>query len=274
MGKKAKTKRVVLTSDRHCGHLVGLTPPPWWFRDDSPHQKKIFKIQKELWEFYAKTIDKLKPIDVLIDVGDLIDGKGYRSGGSEQKTTDRLIQCEMAAYSIEYAKAPVVLLHYGTRYHVGQSEDFEVIVANSLKECCCIEKVYIEGHSFAIINNLQFDIKHKIGGSSIPHGRWTAIARDKLWNTVWNSRAEQQPKAGVMVRGHVHYNVGCENPPEGWCAFTMPALQGYGSSYGVRECSGTVDIGMVVIDIEPDGSYVKWVELASLPQQKVQPLRL
>jgi len=271
---KKRRKRLVARTDGHSGHLVGLTPPPWWFRDDSEQQKKIHKIQTELWEFYAKTIDSLKPIDVLMDLGDLIDGKGWRSGGGEQKTLDRLEQCEMAQYSIEYAEAPINLLHFGTRYHTGMSEDFERVIAKGLLDNPKIKEVHLEGHSFPKINGLQFDAKHKIGGSTIPHGRFTAIAKDKLWNTIWNSRAEQQPKANVLLRGHVHYLSVCQNPAENWLAMTLPALQGYGSSYGVRECSGTVDIGLVVFDIEPDGSYTWWPILAKLPQQKVRPLPL
>lgn len=262
-------KRVLFISDTHCGSRVGLTPPEWQYKTENlgDAYSKFAKVQIELWNFYAKAITDLQPIDILIHCGDAIDGKGERSGSSECITADRTEQTEMAAACINYAKANKVVLHYGTPYHVGTDEDWEKVLADKITA-----ETFIEGHSFPLINGVQFDIKHKIGSSGIPHGRFSAIARDKLWNTVWHSRAEQQPKAGVLIRGHVHYYAMCEQM--GWRAFTMPALQGYGSKYGTRQCSGTVDIGMIVADITDNGS-IEWNRIdALLPQQTVQPLTL
>ena len=117
-------KRMVVISDLHCGHVVGLTPPRWHFQIDG----KLYANQKELWGFYAQSIDSLKPIDILVVNGDAIDGKGCRSGGTEQNTTDRLEQCEMAIECIEYTEAKTVRMTYGTPYHAGQDEDFEKII--------------------------------------------------------------------------------------------------------------------------------------------------
>ncbi len=246
-------KRMVVISDMHCGHLVGLTPPRWHYQNDG----KLYKNQKELWRFYTETIDSLKPIDILVVNGDAIDGKGYRAGGADQKTTDRLEQVEMAVECIEYAQAKTVRMTYGTPYHTGSEEDWESIIADRVG-------AKIEGHAFFDIDGVVFDIKHKVGGSSIPHGRNTALLREKLWNTMWSER-DQQRRADVLIRSHVHYHT--FGGTHVGITMTTPALQGFGSKYGVRQCSGIVDIGMIYFDIDKEGFAWNSV-IAKLAQQK------
>jgi len=120
----SKSIRLVIASDFHCGHYVGLTPPDWWyvFPENSERQKKIAQTQRELWAFWATNIDELQPIDRLIVNGDLVDGKGDRAGGSEQRSADRSEQAEMAAACINYVKAEKVLICYGTPYHAGSKK--------------------------------------------------------------------------------------------------------------------------------------------------------
>ena len=246
-------KRMVIISDLHCGHLVGLTPPRWHYQNDG----KLYKNQKELWRFYAAAIDSLKPIDILVVNGDAIDGKGYMAGGTDQKTTNRLEQVDMAVECIDHAEAKTIRMTYGTPYHTGRDEDWEAIIADKVD-------VKIESHAFFDIDGTVFDIKHKVGASTVPHGRLTAVMREKLWNTVWASR-DQQKKANVLIRSHVHYHQYGGDPY--FLAMTTPALQGYGSKFGARQCSGVVDIGLIYFDIDKDG--YEWNQLlAELPQQK------
>ena len=80
----------------------------------------------------------------------------------------------------------------------------------------------------------------------------TALARARLWNVVWNSEHEKQPKANLIIRSHVHYYNFCG--ADSWMGLTTPALC-YNSSYGVRECEGLVDVGFVVFNFDKDGEY-------------------
>ena len=98
-------KRVVVISDLHCGHVVGLTHPD--FNPSYPRGSERFKLavrRRELYKFYTDRMEKLQPIDILIVNGDAIDGKGPRSGSTELLTTDRDEQVEMAAVAIREAK--------------------------------------------------------------------------------------------------------------------------------------------------------------------------
>ena len=260
---KRKFKRVVVLADLHCGCVVGLTPPQW--QSNPATESKKAQIQSELWKFYSETIDSLKPIDRLINLGDSIDGTGHRSGGTEQLTTDRVKQTDMAAYCINYAKAKKVLMVYGTPYHTGDGEDWEDVVAGKVKNLA-----KIGSHEWPVVNGVTFDVKHKIGSSSIDHGRMTALAKAKAWNNIWHAEMEGQPKADILLRGHVHYHKFCGG--DGWIAMTAPALQGYGSKYGARQCEGKVDIGLLVFDITEEGEYGWKPMFARLPQQKAQAL--
>ena len=266
--KKRNFTRALAIADLHSGHRVGLTPPDWHYKGEfakGGNNSKISKIQRELWGFYAKTIDSLRPIDCLIVNGDAIDGKGKRTGSSEQAVADRNEQCLMAAECINYAKAKKVYMTYGTPYHTGQDEDWEDVVASHVKNL-----VKIGSQEWIEINGVVFDVKHKVSASSIPHGKMTPLARAKLWNTIWHAEHEQQPNADVLIRSHVHYHCFCGE--SGWLALTTPALQGFGSKFGARQCEGKVGIGVTVFDIKKNGDY-KWdcIE-AVLPHTKVRVL--
>jgi hypothetical protein len=247
----------------HCGHVAGLTPPDYWLRETDA-TRPLARLQRECWRYYAAQIKALKPIDTLLVCGDAIDGNGSRSGGTEQLTTDRHAQCDMAAECIALAEARNVVMVYGTPYHTGDAEDFEREIRRR------VPVLKIGGHEWVEIDGVTFDLKHKIGSSSIPHGRHTAIARDRLWNLLWAER-DEQPLAGIMLRAHDHYHALAGGA--GWLAMTLPALQAAHTKYGSRQCSGTVDFGLVHFDIE-NGGYTWQAHLARLRQQRAEALRL
>jgi len=259
-----KRKRIVIISDMHSGHVVGLTPPDFWQNETGgtvPRQDKFARIQRESWEWYRSTIASLKPIDVLLVNGDCIDGRGERSGGTELLTSNRQSQVDMAVQCIKLAKASAVMMTYGTAYHTGQLEDWEDAIAERVDAS-------IGSHEWPEVNGLVFDMKHHIGSSSIPHGRHTAIARDRLWNVLWAER-ERQPKARVIIRSHVHYFQAVQTAD--FLALTTPALQAAGTKYGGRRCSGTVDFGLIHFDVDEHGGYTWKHHQAALASESAHP---
>ena len=265
--------RIIVISDTHCGHNTGLTPPAWQY--NAPHKsttkrKKWGKIQRELWGTFKTMLKKFEPYDMMLDVGDMIDGKGHRSGGTELITPDMEEQADIAV-----ACRDEVRLHankgfkiygvYGTPYHVGEAEDFENIVAKRAGY------ESIGSHEWLDVNGCVIDMKHKVGSSGIPHGRFTAIAKEKLWNGLW-AEHEGQPKSNIILRGHVHYSAFCGQP--GWLAMTLPALQGAGTKYGGRQCSGIVHFGITVIDIDKKGGFDWHTEVAVVESQKAKAIKV
>lgn len=243
----SESKRLVIVSDLHCGHKFGLTPPGWW-GVEQPGDDRLAKhraFQRAVWDFYANTIDSLKPIDIFVCNGDAVEGKGERTGGTELITTDRHEQIRMAAKIIDYADAKSIRIAYGTGAHTGRDEDFEGL----LHELVSCPDVKVSGHLFLDINGCVFDIKHKVGRSTIPHGRLTPLIRAAMWNGIW-ALIGRQPRARFVVRSHVHYYEAWKNAHQE--GVITPAFQ-YNTIYGIRECEGTVDLGLIYFDVGPDG---------------------
>ena len=166
--------RLLVISDLHCGHRAGLTPPEWW-----DNEGKYAEIQKTVWKWYADTLSKIKPVDVLVINGDAIDGKGEKSGSTEVITADRKEQCEIATECINLVGAEKIYLTYGTGYHTGKEEDWEAVLSDM------VSAKGIHSHLWLEIGGVNFDFKHKVSSSIIPHGRHTGPSRDKLWNLLW-----------------------------------------------------------------------------------------
>lgn len=236
-------KRLLVISDLHCGHQVGLTHPN---HDLIPTDKKsaeydLHKIRKESYTVYRNIINKLNPIDVLIVNGDLIDGEGQASGGTELLFNDVTKQIDMAVAAVNECEAKKIFISYGTPYHVGKSADWENEIASR------VNAVEIVSHGWIDINGLIIDYRHKVGSSSVPYGRQSPIAKERMWNLL-NTEYAEFPKSDVIIRSHVHYFSYCGG--SNWLGITTPALQNSFSKYGERQCSGTTDWGMVSFDIE------------------------
>jgi len=233
-------RHLVIIADMHCGHRTGLTPPSWHQAADRPHSA----LQRALWAWYVEAMASLQPIDMLLVNGDAVDGKGDRSGSSEQIAVDPAEQIEMAAEAIEMAQARRKVLVYGTPYHTGTDTDYEGILASQIN-------AEIHSAPFLECGGVVFSAKHKVGSSVIPHGRHTAVARERLWNMLWAER-QVQPRAQVIVRSHVHYFGYCGDAS--CLMLTTPCLQAPGSKYGARQCAGTIDMGILSFHCEK-GAY-------------------
>ena len=265
---KDSCRTIMAISDGHCGHEAGICPPKWhqYIKTD-----KLLRQAKETWQWYSEMCDLIKPNTVFV-VGDMLDGKGEASGGSELISSDWKIQVAMATAVIERTGAKICEMCFGTPYHTGKTDDYEGFIAEKLNNKGI--KTKISGHGVPIIHQIQFSIKHKVGNSTIDYGRATAVKKEKMWATLWSER-DQMPKIDVLLRGHVHYHQAIKDY-SAW-AIIMPALQGWGSKFGVRQCSGIVDTGLIWFKI-CDGDTVDTLEwhgnLPKLECQKIIPYKI
>jgi len=250
------TKTIVVISDLHSGHKAGLTPPSW---NDKPANEKndrkmsYFEARSVLFDLYLQGLKSIGKIDALVVNGDAIDGQGKRSSSTELLTVDRMEQASMAAECIRCAKAEKVYLTNGTAYHTSaEGEDFESVVAAEIPTDKYRPEIEVKQHLTLKVNGVVFDIKHHCGSSGIPHGRHTATSREALWNTLWSERGITE-RADILIRSHVHYFQYAGTPDRLY--MTTPALQGLGSTYGVRRCSGLVDWGFVWFKVHESGNY-------------------
>lgn len=238
-----KAKRVLVLSDFHCGHEVGLTPPKW---NVGVAGDPMIEYRSQLWKNFEDTLKAAGKPDVLVVNGDLIDGRGERSGSLELLVLDRRIQAQMAADIISEVDAKSVTITRGTDYHTGKEEDWEDVIAGQIGD------VNIGDVRNLDVNGLIMNFRHHIGGSQTPLGRASPLVREEVWNALWSLRGGF-PLADVIVRSHVHYHSFTGGP--GWLAITTPALQGYGTRYGERRLSGLIDWGAVVFDITSKEDY-------------------
>lgn len=245
----AEIKRIIIVADLHCGSKVGLTHPDFDARpnDTKSANYKLYLARRAYWKWYEEKALELGQPTALIVNGDAVEGKGEKSGSTELITADRGEQTSMAIAALEIWKAPRIFMSYGTPYHTGASEDWENEIAKSEK--LNVEK--IGGHDWIDVNGLVFDYKHFVGASSIPHGRFASIAKERLWNLLW-AEHDEYPKADIIIRSHVHY---CRYCGADWLALTTPALQGPGTKYGSRKCSGTVEFGLIHFDVLSKGEW-------------------
>lgn len=203
--------------------------------------------------------------DILYIGGDCIDGREDKQGGAELITNDRNVQSNMAVRCIQEWGARQVLMTYGTGYHVSsQAEDFEYNICNRVKGV-------IEGRLLFKVEGMTIDARHKIGSSSVPHGRATALLREMMWNLI-KSVDHEEAKADIIIRSHVHYHIWIEQP--GRVMFTTPALQLSRGRYGSRECTGETHWGAIRLTINKGQIVGKDVICKRLVGNKPRVLRI
>jgi len=223
---------------------------------------KHIRIQQALWREYKAMCAAVGFVDVLIVNGDCIDGRSDNTGGTETITADRDEQCEMACDCIRRINYDKLIMTYGTGYHASASgEDFENQIAAELKA----DK--IGSQEWVSVNGCVFHCKHHIASTSIPHGVATAVLRDRLWNALWSIR-DEQPLGDVIVRSHVHSYIYIKTSD--YEAVTTPALQGMGSKFGSRRCSGTVDFGMIGWDVKSKYERPYFQHIVKISEQRAK----
>lgn len=261
---RVRPTRILLFADPHCGSYVGLTPPVYqWKCIENPiteeHRKlnKFARLQKECWDWYVDTLGMLKPIDRVFGLGDLMDGAGKRSGGTEQITTDRKKQASMAIEAMEQIECRDMIFVYGTAYHTGDAEDFEVDVSSHFG-------AKIGSHEWEEVNGVVFDLKHDQSSTKNPG---TSLFNAVVDNREWAVLGEQ-PKADVLVRAHSHRY--CILDLEDCTAISCPSLQAYGTKFGSRKCSRKVQFGLMALDVWPDGIVQQHLHIAKLAGHKTK----
>jgi len=256
---KNETKRVVVVADLHCGHRAGLTPPQWMLNPDNPWDAKWRATQEEQWAWYMSTIQKLRPVHLLLVLGDCVEGRGERCDARDIIRRKHREQVDMATFALDQWKAPHIDMVYGTRYHVADYEDDIAAELGADK---------IGAHDWPEVNGVVFDIKHHVSGSQVPHTRLTALERDRLWGKLW-AYQHKQPDSDIVLRAHVHYHRFSGEIINGRrkMGLICPALQGMGSEFGAERCSGDITYGLVVFDIAKDGTWEWDVLTADLPSQ-------
>lgn len=236
-------KRLLALGDLHTGSWCGLTPPHYDSPGASKASKARYKFRRELWDWYRKTIDDIGPVDCALINGDLVDGGGRRSGGSEViiPTQD---QGEAAVYACGLIQTDTYHLTYGTGYHTGDEVDSEYFIAERLGGT-------IADRQYLKINGTTIRAVHHAGGSAIPYGQHTYPARVATMNKL-KAAAGDEPEADILLFSHRH-TYSFQGDADQF-SVRLPCLQGPMSKFG-RRCEGPYTMGVVLFEFAPSGSY-------------------
>jgi hypothetical protein len=253
---------ILFGSDFHCGERRGITPPGF----EEGEERKYHDLQKLLWETYMGIVADLPPIDWFVLLGDLIHGKDSKDSGHGVHINDLREQAEMAIIAIEQVEAQNHVLVYGTQYHVtSNGEDIEDVIADYFG---IPNKTPWRGdHIFPVLETedqyVQADLKHKLGCSSHQASRHRALSQEMEFAKQWFLE-EVQPFPEILARAHCHYYAEVRGNTGGdeWLAISIPGLQGLGSRYGARICTGVVHFGMVLVTITEEGRLICEPKLA------------
>ena len=180
----------------------------------------------------------------------MIDGEATKSNKNEMLYVSPEDQLELSIECVDIINADKTYLVTGTGYHTGKNVDYENVIGQRINA----EKNMQRGIKFAWlhetlslnVDGLKFDFCHKVGRSSIPHGRWTPLARQELWDLKKAGRARYEGH-DIFVRSHTHYHI--YGGEYGKLMLTTPALQGH-TRFGQREVEGVVDVGITYFDVE------------------------
>jgi len=266
-----KPYKIIIVSDFHAGHRVGLTPTPWqmkYVETDVTKHNKVLKVQKSMWDFFSKEIIKIKketkcPTLCIVN-GDSVDGQNPKNSGIEEITTSILEQVAIAKNIIDFIGANTNIIVAGTDFHCSgpSGTDAEQVLADQLH-------AKFENHCWIDVHGVVMDFKHYIGSGSTPQSRYNPLGKESTWSKLWQE-ADLIPDVDYLIRSHVHYYSMIQSSSQ--TCLTTPSLQGLGSLFGIRKCSGMVDVGFITFDVEPSGKTTMTKHFANLQPQAVKPI--
>lgn len=241
--------RLVVIADLHCGSRTGLTPPDY--------QKEAF--QEETYATYADIMDDLQPIDTLVVNGDCIDVPSLRRHSFDTLESDPDKQCAMAAEAIELARSKNLVITAGTDSHTGMGLELERGVLDKSQLVAAKNGRQYASTTYCVkwdtvIHGKVFNFRHFLNARLSPMSRSGTGTAELVWNAL-RSAYGLEDRADFLIRSHVHYFLfhGTANG----ALITTPSLQLPCARYAAKECTGTVDWGVIWFDIYPDGS-VQW----------------
>lgn len=246
--EKRDRKTILVISDTHCGQMFGLTPPQWQKIEDSnfdDYHNRVARYHKKAWQWYQDTLAEIGNVDICICNGDLIDGRGEKSGGTELISTSCIIQCAMAEEvlrKVNFKKETQFYFTFGTDYHTGKNEDYETAIAKTFESI-------IHKELNLVVNGCKINVKHHIGGGNSPVTRGNSISSTMLWKLL-EEEVQGSSKSNLIIRSHVHKST-LRYQWGRWGVIT-PCLQ-LESKYS-RRLDGFIDYGLTAITVDPKGS--------------------
>lgn len=227
-----KSYEIGIISDLHLGSFVALRREP-----QNP-------VQEQLLVRWLEVVPWLHGCDLLVVNGDCNDGLDPKG---------RNLQVDNVPWQIEEAEALILMLEpkrirmtYGSSYHVGDTVLYERFLAGYLERRGIDCK--IAAYQDIAVGWWKGMFRHATGRSVIPHGRFTAGARSRMWGVQKAARVSKETGKPAVLRdlycySHVHYyaesgdSTGRVLVTPGWKA------AGVSDNFGAKSFDDMVDIG-------------------------------
>jgi UDP-2,3-diacylglucosamine pyrophosphatase LpxH len=214
--------RIVFISDVHVGSNYAVLQDDFRNPEDGSIVSPNYW-QKLLFKEWCRLAEKLSPADIIILLGDLVEGPQTKEKFETLKIHNIMHQAEAFIQLFQntwrWRKLYVVR---GTDYHVAVTG---VHIEEHIARRLGAEKIDADKYSSTDLH-LRVDGKvinaaHHVGVSQVPHYRFTPLAREmwlgKLFDDYWG-------RVDIVARGHVHYHL-LARIEDIMTAFTCPAWQ-------------------------------------------------
>lgn len=232
---------IAVIGDTHTGSVAGLIGPSYWAEQ--------VKIQQSLfWGWYVNALKDYGPWDMVIGLGDAVDGPGRKESISTL-ISDTLEQTKAAeeVYLAPEVPGNKIFMVRGTPFHSTGTYNFEDPLANALGASIADEQLLN-------IHGLHIFSRHTVSRSDTAYGQGTPLFRESIRDLL-DSVANNIESADLVLRGHVHYyarmTIGYRT------AISNPCLQLPGTVFG-RKCTGAyyhVGFGKLVVRSQRDWDY-------------------
>jgi len=253
---------VIITSDHHAGHTVGLTPPIVNLDDGGTYRPP--EIVRRMWAYWLECWQEVRDATqghrrIWIANGDLVDYDAKQR--SNQYITNNKAQTLRLAVDVMEPGLDIVdsvIVVRGTPAHTGPDGELEETIAADIT---IAEPYSEERYSWPAvacnISGVLFDVRHHTSIGRLP---WTQPnAANKLAYNVRNRYiANGHKPPDYVIRSHVHVSVDSGDNYQ-TRAMTTPAWQ-LMTTYGLRLDVDYADIGMIAILIDGGKAECKkWI---------------
>lgn len=169
-GKRKRKRRVlvVLMSDMHCGHKLGLMSPSTQLidHDGNPWTPSLTKVQEYLWELYLSRINDILALAdgdeiIVIHNGDACQGVRYPSRWVSERESDQVkIAAQALAPWLELPNVCTMRIMVGTGAHNYGRGSAEVLLAEQLQALYPKASVKCLFHGLFTIAGVTIDAAH------------------------------------------------------------------------------------------------------------------
>jgi hypothetical protein len=195
MNKRSKFEKIGFIGDIHCGSYEGL-----WPKDLVPSKHNRYTSTRYLNECFDHLVNSWPDLDLLVLMGDLVDGQQHKSQGTGLYTTDLSEQTEGAIEVIRplAKKAKAIIRVWGTPYHEG----FQGTLKRFDKEFDV--KVVKQVLNIRLRPDSVLNVAHHPSGNSAFY-RGTQLDREAVWAAVAMQERKIPQNIRWIVRAHMHF---------------------------------------------------------------------